>query len=481
MRNPVTNREDSTHSEVELGTTNNASDNPLHHDNVDRGSLPSPSPSMSASNSKPLARESNTSTNVVLDFESVDGGAIALSIDGIPPSTVGEDESQRVESVDQIEINMDPAKPTMTVTRKSISTGTPPHTSSQDDSSQSGGNMSNPDGIKHRSKTASTTTRFRSSKFGSLLVQQFERIKDRITSPRSSFVFTDFSTKRFARIRNLCGISIEDYVQSFSSTTMPQFSEGKSGAFLYFSSDYKYIVKTTTSREFEKLLQILPSYECYLRKMYKRGNNSLLTRYLGAHRIIMYDIPLYFVVMKNVLGGDVGGSIDEKYDLKGSWVNRHGSKMNKAPEFARPKKNYHMVRSSLLLHSSSMYNGQGNYIGATSAAAGTGTSMLFYTGGTGDVLGSAQSSIDGGDSTSKGHKAILDEAVQQGNIEKDGKTPNSSTKKKESKKESTPLFLDNDVQNSFIIHPEDAITVAKQIQRDIKFLEGELIVRSVLP
>lgn len=46
-----------------------------------------------------------------------------------------------------------------------------------------------------------------------------------------------------------------------------------------------------------------------------------------------YDIPLYFVVMQNVCPV----SVDEMYDLKGSWVARHGSKLNDM-KTQRPKK-----------------------------------------------------------------------------------------------------------------------------------------------
>ena len=194
---------------------------------------------------------------------------------------------------------------------------------------------------------------------------------------RDNFLFTDYSPKRFARIRHLSGIEMADYMESFRATTMPSFSEGKSGAFLYFSCDYKYIVKTTVKSEFEKLLSILPEMEAYLEEENKLWHKPLITRFFGAHRIIMYDIPLYFVVMQNILP-----SVDEKYDLKGSWVNRHGSKKSSNPERQRPKKN-------------------------------------------------------------------------------------NQTKEKGS----TPLFLDNDLQNCFLIRPDVAKAVVKQIARDTRFLE----------
>jgi hypothetical protein len=75
------------------------------------------------------------------------------------------------------------------------------------------------------------------------IIEQLERLKQKIISPRTSFLFTDFSPRRFAKIRILSNISTESYLESFRNTTMPSFSEGKSGAFLYYSADYRYIVK----------------------------------------------------------------------------------------------------------------------------------------------------------------------------------------------------------------------------------------------
>jgi 1-phosphatidylinositol-4-phosphate 5-kinase len=161
------------------------------------------------------------------------------------------------------------------------------------------------------------------------------RIRQRLApTKRSFFMFTDYCPKQFAKMRELSGITNDDYLDSFKSTTMPSFSEGRSGAFLYFSSDRKYIVKTTTKVEFEKLMQILPDYVNYFIEELAQGHQPLITRYLGAHKIIMYDIPLYFVIMQNICP-----SVQEKYDLKGSWVNRHSSKKKDYnPKDSRPKK-----------------------------------------------------------------------------------------------------------------------------------------------
>lgn len=247
---------------------------------------------------------------------------------------------------------------------------------------------------------------YRSSKYGvdpsrnTLTAQLVDKIASTIIPTRNSFHFSDYSPLRFARIRQLSGVSPEQYITAFNSTTMPVFSEGRSGAFMYFSSNEQFIVKTTTEKEFEKLLTMLPDYEEYLATEKQNGHDSLLTRYLGAHRIVMYDIPLYFVVMLNVCP-----VVDEKYDLKGSWINRHGSKRVKDPAKARPKKYFH------------------------------------------SSTGSFRHSLGG---------------------------PNGD------EKEPVPLFLDNDLKDSFLLSPDDANSLAQQLDRDSKFLRRKYFFNELL-
>lgn len=137
----------------------------------------------------------------------------------------------------------------------------------------------------------------------------------------NGFSFKDYRPKIFAEIRSLCGISPQEYASSFTETTKQKFSEGRSGAFMFYSKNEKYLVKTTTKSEMAALLRIIPLYRQHLLK--PENARSQLCRYLGAHRITMYGQDMHFVVMKNAMPTE---NLSEKYDLKGSWVNRHGKK-----------------------------------------------------------------------------------------------------------------------------------------------------------
>ena len=138
--------------------------------------------------------------------------------------------------------------------------------------------------------------------------------------------FIDYFPDKFEDIR-LRGSNIQtsDYVKSLRKTTKERFSEGASGAFLFFSADQKYIIKSMTKEECQVLLRILPSYHEYV----IAHPTTFLTKYVGCHSVsLQYTGKVYFCVMKNIFGGDSNApakKIHETYDLKGSWVNRAGA------------------------------------------------------------------------------------------------------------------------------------------------------------
>lgn len=151
------------------------------------------------------------------------------------------------------------------------------------------------------------------------------------SSQLKEFRFKDFCPKLFGRVRELSGLDNDEYAQSFEKTCKEKFSEGRSGAFMFFSGNERCIVKTTNKTESLALHAIMPQYVKHLEK----NPDSLVCRFLGAHCITMYGNELYFVVMLNVFPTF---PLSERYDLKGSWVNRHGF------EYSRKSKRERMRR-----------------------------------------------------------------------------------------------------------------------------------------
>ncbi|RLN89290.1 hypothetical protein BBJ28_00014015 [Nothophytophthora sp. Chile5] len=132
-----------------------------------------------------------------------------------------------------------------------------------------------------------------------------------------SIKFWSFCPASFRNIRLTFGISDAEYIQMFGATTKERFSEGRSGAFMFFTSDERLIVKTMSPEECAFLRKMAPNYEAYMIS----NPDTLLTRFYGCHAVSLYGKMYYFVVMGNLFADtDV---VHHRYDIKGSWVDRN--------------------------------------------------------------------------------------------------------------------------------------------------------------
>lgn len=86
----------------------------------------------------------------------------------------------------------------------------------------------------------------------------------------------------------------------------------RSGAYFYFSSDGKFIIKQIPTIEAQAFRRTLPDYYNFI----TQHPNSFLCRYFG---FFMLD-HAYYIVMKNVF--TTQHVIHETYDLKGSKIAR---------------------------------------------------------------------------------------------------------------------------------------------------------------
>ena len=149
----------------------------------------------------------------------------------------------------------------------------------------------------------------------------------------TTFYFRSLSPELFRRIRHLCGIFDDEFSRSFESITKERFSEGASGAFMFFTGDQRFIVKTMTKTEASTLESLLPDYIAYLTKVAASTDHklTLITKYFSCHCLTMYRQKMYFVVMENVFYSRSAKRVvvDERYDLKGSWVSRRSSRKKK--------------------------------------------------------------------------------------------------------------------------------------------------------
>lgn len=132
----------------------------------------------------------------------------------------------------------------------------------------------------------------------------------------NEYPFKAFAPEIFKQLRLNEGIDDDKYLKILSASANERLSEGASGAFMFFCGGGEYIVKTIRAREARVLHSFLQTYQTYL----KKHPDSLLCRILGSYSLEMFSQTFYFVVMLNCF--DPSAYINERFDIKGSWVGR---------------------------------------------------------------------------------------------------------------------------------------------------------------
>jgi len=204
------------------------------------------------------------------------------------------------------------------------------------------------------------------------IVNHFSNIFDADASKRFGMMrFIDYAPMVFQQIRSSYGILPDSYIRSVGpeqllgnmilgnlSSLSELSSEGKSGAFFYYTSDGRYMIKTVTSKEFKLLRRMLSQYYDHM----MRYSSSLICRFLGLHclrakgavegtaaRLKATISPfhkVYFIVMVNMFNTPV--EIHRRYDLKGSWVGRETNVQD--PGVALRDGNFKQAKEHINIH-----------------------------------------------------------------------------------------------------------------------------------
>lgn len=140
--------------------------------------------------------------------------------------------------------------------------------------------------------------------------------------------FTDFRPAAFRRVRSVFRIDDGAFLQSLAACSTPKVSEGASGAFMFYSTDRSFIVKSLSSHESGFLHGFLDKYLAHVRA----HRDTFLTRFLGSYCLVLYGRKAHFVVMENVFDVQHGISIHQRYDIKGSWIDRNAQKPRRGAE-----------------------------------------------------------------------------------------------------------------------------------------------------
>lgn len=149
-------------------------------------------------------------------------------------------------------------------------------------------------------------------------------VPDLFTSP---FHFRDYAPHVFHNIRMRFGFESQEYYQSLAPAAFmtsvlenTDFSGGRSGSFMCFSPDRRFLIKTIPDHEAKTMVRILPAYYSHI----ENNPKTLLSPVVGLYALRLVGAPsLNIIVMANLFSNEfLTPSIT--YDLKGSWVDRGG-------------------------------------------------------------------------------------------------------------------------------------------------------------
>lgn len=177
----------------------------------------------------------------------------------------------------------------------------------------------------------------------SIIPQLVNCLDSKISAKVKVTRFIDYAPLVFKKLReDISGISDDEYMRSVGpeqllgnmvlgnlSSLAEQTTEGKGGAFFYYTADGRFMLKTVTKDEKKLLKQMLPEYYNFL----KDNKDSFIVRFYGLHGLRLKRDPtllhqskyrtdeaIYFVVMGNMFNTPL--EVHRRFDLKGSWVNR---------------------------------------------------------------------------------------------------------------------------------------------------------------
>lgn len=134
--------------------------------------------------------------------------------------------------------------------------------------------------------------------------------------------FTGYDPYQFYRIRKASGVSEREFMEAFSETVKERLQDGgASGAFFFFSKGERFMAKSCSEDELMNIRVNINTYADY----FEKNPMSCIARIYGAFQLRIYSTSFYFYVMHNIFLSLDNEIVNEKYDIKGSWVNRNAA------------------------------------------------------------------------------------------------------------------------------------------------------------
>ena len=146
-----------------------------------------------------------------------------------------------------------------------------------------------------------------------------------VQEDEEDFTFTDHAPMCYRHIRSFFSVDPKQYQEVLCQSGWHSIpTPGKSTAQLFFCGQ-NWVVKTMTAEESKFLQTILHRYYYHVRD----NPHTLLPHFVGHHSIYVKSLKekVRFIIMQNVFATE--NKINEKFDLKGSTVNRFATREEK--------------------------------------------------------------------------------------------------------------------------------------------------------
>eukprot|EP00656_Telonema_subtile_P035098 TRINITY_DN3909_c0_g1_i6.p1 TRINITY_DN3909_c0_g1~~TRINITY_DN3909_c0_g1_i6.p1 ORF type:complete len:428 (+),score=48.76 TRINITY_DN3909_c0_g1_i6:193-1476(+) len=141
-------------------------------------------------------------------------------------------------------------------------------------------------------------------------------------------LLSSYAPGAFLALRDLWGVPEDVFCASMLDNSLETSSSGggSSGAFMFFSSDRQFVVKSLTHSEAGLMRGLLPSYVHYCSTQL----DTLLPKFIMLLKARLPAGDSYVMVTSNVFAAPPCVNLEKQFDLKGSTANRFISSTEQA-------------------------------------------------------------------------------------------------------------------------------------------------------
>jgi len=142
-----------------------------------------------------------------------------------------------------------------------------------------------------------------------------------IALTEEGMTFEHLCREPFAEFRKFLGVDEPKFLDSFSKVTGGATSDaGRSGSLYWFSKDGRFLLKSASEDDLNKLTDMMERYVAHFQEAEKAGRPCYLLRLFGAYRFKIGTDTLGLICMNDVWDGR---KPERLYDLKGTTHHRY--------------------------------------------------------------------------------------------------------------------------------------------------------------